>query len=287
MSGRFIIQQTSKNYQNNISVYLLQTSIKNFNHTYMKKIFLTVVILFAIVSLNAQQTYIKYEFMKQLPGQNYEKLEQSWVNYHKELMNAGIINVHRVWKVLPGNNVDFDYIVMTSYNNYADALGIGKSISVDDFKSKYPEDYKVMSSSTYSTRTMVRDLILKLDLGISDPGFEVIPGKSVLNMIFVKSKNEKYDAAEMKFSKKWHQFAIDKKRKDAFYFSHTVGSGGINIDISNIISHLYKNIDQLTNATTDDIKFTPQEQTEFNQLLNYRDLTKSLVLLNVMNLEKP
>ena len=91
----------------------------------MKKILFTVVVLFAIVSLNAQQkNFIKYEFMKVLPGQDYEKLEQSWINYHKELIKAGAINLHRVWKVLPGSNVDFDYIVTTSYNSYADALGV-------------------------------------------------------------------------------------------------------------------------------------------------------------------
>ena len=152
----------------------------------MKKIMLTVVVLFTIVSLNAQQkNFIKYEFMKVLPGQDYEKLEQSWINYHKELIKAGAINLHRVWKVLPGNNVDFDYIVTTGYTSYADALGLGKSISTDEFKAKYPEDYKVMASTTLSTRTMVMSLILELDLGISDPALEVVPGKSILNMIFV------------------------------------------------------------------------------------------------------
>ena len=70
---------------------------------------LTLVVLFAIVSLNAK-TYLKYEFMKELPGQDYEKLEKSWVNYHKELIKAGVINMHRIWKVLPGANVNYDYI---------------------------------------------------------------------------------------------------------------------------------------------------------------------------------
>ncbi len=252
----------------------------------MKKIMLTIVVLFTIVSLNAQTTYLKYEYMKQLPGQDYEKLEQSWINYHKELMKAGVINMHRIWKVLPGNNVDYDYIVSTSYNSYADALGIGKKISTEDFKAKYPEDYKVMASSTLSTRTMVRELILKVELGINDPSLKVEPGKTIANMILVKSKNDKYEAAEIKFSKKWHQAVVDKKSKDAFYFSNVVGSNGIDVEVSHIITHLYKNIDQMTNATTPDIKFTTQEQNEYNQLLTYRDLKKSLMLINVMNLEK-
>ena len=41
-----------------------------------------------------------------------------------------------------------------------------KSLMIDDFKAKYPEDYKVMASSTLSTRTMVKELILKVELGI-------------------------------------------------------------------------------------------------------------------------
>ena len=253
----------------------------------MKKILFTVVVLFAIVSLNAQQkNFIKYEFMKVLPGQDYEKLEQSWINYHKELIKAGAINLHRVWKVLPGNNVDFDYIVTTGYSSYADALGLGKTISTDEFKAKYPEDYKVMASNTLSTRTMVMSLILELDLGISDPALDVVPGKSILNMIFVKSKNDKYMDAEIKFSKKFHQYMIDKKAKDAFYFSHVVGSRGIDVDISNIISHLHKNIEQFTTPFNNDLKFTTQEQTKYNQLLTYRNLTKSMMLLNVMNIQK-
>ncbi len=105
-------------------------------------------------------------------------------------------------------------------------------------------------------------------------------------MILVKSKNDKYEAAEIKFSKKWHQAVVDKKSKDAFYFSNVVGSNGIDVEVSHIITHLYKNIDQMTNATTPDIKFTTQEQNEYNQLLTYRDLKKSLMLINVMNLEK-
>jgi hypothetical protein len=252
----------------------------------MKKIMLTIVVLFAIVSLNAQQTYIKYEFMKELPGQDYEKLEQSWINYHKELIKAGAINLHRVWKVLPGSNVDYDYIVTTSYNSYADALGLGKNISTDEFKAKYPEDYKIMASTTLSTRTMVRSLILKLNLGLSDPTFQMVPGKSIGNMVFIKSKNDKYVNAEIKFSNKWHQYFIDKKRKDAFYFSSVVGGGGTDVDISNIISHVYKNIDQFSAPSMDDFKLTTQEQVEFNQLLSYRDLKRSVMLLNVMSIEK-
>ena len=253
----------------------------------MKKILFTVVVLFAIVSLNAQQkNFIKYEFMKVLPGQDYEKLEQSWINYHKELIKAGAINLHRVWKVLPGNNVDFDYIVTTGYSSYADALGLGKTISTDEFKAKYPEDYKVMASTTLSTRTMVMSLILELDLGISDPALEVVPGKSILNMIFVKSKNDKYMDAETKFSKKWHQFFIDNKRKDAFYFSSVVGGGGTDVDISNIISHVFKNIDQYSTPSMNDLKPTTQEKIEIDQLVSYRDLKRSIMLLNVMNIEK-
>jgi hypothetical protein len=252
----------------------------------MKKILLTVIILFAIVSLNAQQkNFIKYEFMKVLPGQDYEKLEQSWINYHKELIKAGAINVHSVWKVLPGSNVDYDYIVTTSYNSYADALGLGKSISTEDFKAKYPEDYKIMASNTLSTRTMVRSLILKLDLGLSDPTFQIVPGKSIRNMVFIKSKNDKYVNAEIKFSKKWHQNMIDKKSKDAFYFSSVVGGGGTDVDISNIISHVYKNIDQFSTPSPSDLKFTPQDQIDFDQLVTYRDLKRSIMLLNVMIIE--
>ena len=252
----------------------------------MKKIMLTIVVLFAIVSLNAQQTYIKYEFMKVLPGQDYEKLEQSWINYHKELIKVGAINLHRVWKVLPGSNVDFDYIVTTSYNSYADALGLGKSISTEEFKAKYPEDYKIMASNTLSTRTMVKSLILKLDIGISDPSFQMVPGKSIGNMVFIKSKNNNYVNAEINFSKKWHQYFIDKKRKDAFYFSSVVGGGGTDVDITNIISHVYKNIDQFSAPSTDDFKLTTQEQVEFDQLISFRDLKRSIMLLNVMNIEK-
>jgi hypothetical protein len=252
----------------------------------MKKIMLTIVVLIAIVSLNAQTTYLKQEYMKVLPGQDYEKLEQSWINYHKELIKAGVINMHRIWKVLPGNNVDYDYIVSTSYNSYADALGIGKKISIDDFKAKYPEDYKVMVSSTLSTRTMVKDLIFKVELGLDNPDFKIVPGQTILNLIQVKSKSDKYSDAEIKFSKKWHQYMIDKKRKDAFYLSHVLGSNVTDAEFTHIISHIYKNIDQYSNSSTADIKFTPEEQTEINKLVSYRDLRKSLMLINVMDIEK-
>jgi hypothetical protein len=244
-------------------------------------------VLFAVISLSAQQTYLKYEFMKVLPGQDYEKLEKSWVNYHKELMNAGIINMHRVWKVLPGSNVDYDYIVSTSYNSYADALGIGKKISTDDFKAKYPEDFKIMLGTTAETRTMVRTAILKVELGISEPSSPVVPNKSILNMIFIKDKNDNYGAAEIKFSKKWHQFLIDKKIKDGFYFSSVVGSRGVDTDFSYVISHIFKNIDQYTEASNfNGYNMTANDQAELTKLRSYRDLKTSLMLLNVMNLEK-
>jgi hypothetical protein len=104
-------------------------------------------------------------------------------------------------------------------------------------------------------------------------------------MVFIKSKNDKYVNAEIKFSKKWHQYFIDKKRKDAFYFSSVIGGGGTDVDISNIISHVYKNIDQFSAPSMDDLKLTTQEQVEFNQLLSYRDLKRSIMLLNVMIIE--
>jgi hypothetical protein len=78
---------------------------------------------------------------------------------------------------------------------------------------------------------------------------------------------------------------FDKKAKDAFYFSHVVGSRGIDVDISNVISHLHKNIDQFTTPFKNDLKMTTQEQAEYNQLLTYRNLTKSMMLLNVMNIQ--
>ena len=79
---------------------------------------------------------------------------------------------------------------------------------------------------------------------------------------------------------------IDKKGKDAFYFSHVVGGGGLDVEISNIISHVYKNIDQYSTPSASDLKSTPQDQTEYNQLVTYRDLKRSIMLLNVMNIEK-
>jgi hypothetical protein len=250
----------------------------------MKKIMLTLVVLFAIVSLNAQ-TYLKYEFMKELPGQDYEKLEKSWVNYHKELIKAGVINMHRIWKVLPGANVNYDYIVSTAYNNYADALGIGKSIALDDFKTKYPEDYIVMVNNTTKSRTMVKQVILKVELGLNDNESKVVPGSTILNLIFINSKNDNYEKAEIKFSNKWHQNMIDKNRKDEFYLTSVVGIGGV--DFTNTISHIYKNIDQYTTgANTNDVKFTTQEQAEYETLRSYRDLKKSMMLINVMNIEK-
>lgn len=252
----------------------------------MKKIFLTLVVLFAIITINAQP-YLKYEYMKVLPGQDYEKLEKSWVNYHKELIKAGVITMHRVWKVLPGANVNYDYIVSTAYNNYADALGIGKSISVDEFKAKYPDDYIVMMNNTAKTRTMVRDVILKIELGISDTTTTVMPGKTILNLVYVKSKNDNYEKAETKFSNKWHQYMIDKKRKEGFYFTSVAGGAGVDSDFTNTISHLYKNIDQYTaSSNTSDIKFSTQELADFDLLKSYRDIKKSFLLINVMNLEK-
>jgi len=250
----------------------------------MKKLMLTIIVLFAIVSLNAQ-TYLKYEYMKELPGQDYEKLEKSWINYHKELIKAGVINMHRIWKVLPGSNVNYDYIVSTAYNSYADALGIGKSISLDNFKAKYPEDYIVMMNNTTKTRKMVKQVILKVELGLSDTTTKVVPGSTILNLVMINSKNDNYQKAEIKFSNKWHQYMIDKDRKEGFYFTSVVGVGAANF--TNTISHLYKNIDQYTaGANTSDIKFTPQEQAEYEALKSYRDINKTMMLINVMNIEK-
>lgn len=252
----------------------------------MKKLIITIVVLFAIVSLDAQ-TYLKYEYMKVIPGQDYEKLEKSWVNYHKEMMKAGITSMHRIWKVLPGANVDYDYVVSTAYNSYADALGIGKSISVSDFKTKYPEDYIEMVNNTTKARTIVKEVILKIELGISDTTTKVVPGKTILNLVYINSKNDNYEKAEMKFSKKWHQYVIDKKRKDAFYFTSVVGNSGVDQDFTNTISHLYNNIDQyLASSNTSDIKFTPADTAELETLKSYRDIKKTLLLINVMNLEK-
>ena len=155
----------------------------------MKKIILSLSLFLCLFVASAQNVYVKYEFMKQLPGQDYEKLEKSWVNYHKELIKADIISMHMVWKVLPGNDVDYDYVVTTVYSNYQDALGLGKSISVDDFKKNYPEDYEIMYSTTLKTRTMVRDAIMSLDLPLGPKNYVVTPGESLMSMVFIKSKN--------------------------------------------------------------------------------------------------
>jgi len=62
----------------------------------MKKIILSLSLFLCLFVASAQSNYVKYEFMKVMPGQDYEKLEKSWVNYHKELIKAGIISRHRI-----------------------------------------------------------------------------------------------------------------------------------------------------------------------------------------------
>jgi len=253
----------------------------------MKKIILSVTLLLCLFTASAQSYYVKFEFMKVTPGQDYEKLEKSWVNYHKELINAGIITMHRVWKVLPGNDIDYDYVVTTVYNNYQDALGLGKSISVDDFKKKYPEDYEVMASTTLKTRTMVRDAIMSLDLPLASKNYVVTPGASLMSMNFIKSTNNKYADAEIAFSKKWHNGLIDSGNKMAFNFMHSMGGQGTESRFSHVITHLFSNMEQM-NKPVDMTKFkmTPQETANFNNLVTYRDITKIVLHLNVMSLEK-
>jgi hypothetical protein len=236
---------------------------------------------------SAQSYYVKFEFMKVMPGQDYEKLEKSWVNYHKELIKADIITMHRVWKVLPGNDVDYDYVVTTVYSNYQDALGLGKSISVDDFKKKYPEDYEIMYSTTLKTRTMVRDAIMSLDLPLASKNYMVTPGESLMNMVFIKSKNNKYADAEIAFSKKWHTGLIDNGNKMAFNFMNVMGGQGTESRFSHVITHLFSNMEQM-NKKVDMSKFTmtAQETANYNNLVTYRDITKMVLHVNVMSLEK-
>jgi len=253
----------------------------------MKKIILSLSLFLCLFVASAQNVYVKYEFMKQLPGQDYEKLEKSWVNYHKELIKADIISMHRVWKVLPGNDVDYDYVVTTVYSNYQDALGLGKSISVDDFKKNYPEDYEIMYSTTLKTRTMVRDAIMSLDLPLGPKNYVVTPGESLMSMVFIKSKNNKYEDAEITFSKKWHTGLIDNGNKMAFNFMNVMGGQGTESRFSHVITHLFSNMEQM-NKKVDMSKFTmtAQETANYNNLVTYRDITKMVLHVNVMSLEK-
>ena len=252
----------------------------------MKKIILSLSLMLFILVANAQNYYVKYEFMKQLPGQDYEKLEKSWVNYHKELIKAGIISRHRIWKVLPGANVDYDYVVSTLYNSYEAALGVGKnsSISIDDFKKKYPQDYEVMASTTLKTRTMVSQSILKPELSISDSTYQVTPGETIMKLSFVKSKNGKYNNAEIEFSKKWHQLAINKNFMKGFNFVRIVGNEGTELPYSHMLQKVYSGIGQMTMPTN--FNFSTEDLAFFDDLADYRDITSSILLLNVSNIEK-
>jgi len=253
----------------------------------MKKIILSVTLLLCLFVASAQSYFVKFEFMKVMPGQDYEKLEKSWVNYHKELIKADIITMHRVWRVLPGNDVDYDYVVTTVYTNYQDALGLGKSISVDDFKKKYPEDYEVMANTTLKTRTMVRNAIMSLDLPLASKSYVVTPGESLMSMNFIKSKNDKYTDAEIEFSKKWHNSLIDNGNKMAFNFMHSMGGQGTESRFSHVITHLFSNMEQMSKKVDmTKFKMTPQETTNFNNLLTYRDITKVVLHVNVMTIEK-
>jgi hypothetical protein len=253
----------------------------------MKKVILSLSLMLCIFVANAQNYYVKYEFMKVMPGQDYEKLEKSWVNYHKELIKADIISMHRVWKVLPGNDVDYDYVVTTVYSNYQDALGLGKSISVDDFKKNYPEDYEIMYSTTLKTRTMVRDAIMSLDLPLGPKNYVVTPGESLMSMNFIKSKNGKYTDAEIAFSKKWHNGLIDSGNKMAFNFMHSMGGQGTESRFSHVITHLFSNMEQM-NKKVDMTKnkMSAEETANLNNLVTYRDITKIVLHVNVMSLEK-
>ena len=252
----------------------------------MKKIILSLSLFLCLFVASAQSNYVKYEFMKVMPGQDYEKLEKSWVNYHKELIKAGIISRHRIWKVLPGANVDYDYVVSTLYNSYEAALGVGKnsSISVDEFKKKYPQDYEVMVNQTTKTRTMVSQYILKPELSISDTTYQVTPGETILRLSFVKSNNNKYNNAEIEFGKKWHQLAINQNYMEGLNFIKLVDTEGTEFPFTHMIQKVYSGISQMSMST--DFKYSTEDLAFFNILGTYRDITSSILLLNVSNIEK-
>jgi hypothetical protein len=251
----------------------------------MKKIILFLFLFLSLMTANAQNSFVKYEFMKVMPGQDYEKLEKSWVNYHKELIKAGIISRHRIWKVLPGTDVDYDYVVSTLYNSYEAALGLGKrsSINVDDFKKKYPQDYDVMMNQTLKTRTMVSQVILKPEFNISDSSYKITPGETIMKILFVKSKDGKYTKGEIEFDKKWQQLAINNNFMEGFSFIKVVGNEGTESPYTHMLQKVYSSVGQMTMPT--DFKYTTEDLAFFEILGSYRDITKSVLLLNVSNIE--
>lgn len=252
----------------------------------MKKIILSVSLFLCLFVASAQSTYVKYEFMKVMPGQDYEKIEKSWINYHKELIKSGIISRHRIWKVLPGADVDYDYVVSTLYNSYEAALGLGKnsSINIDDFKKKYPQDFEVMMNQTLKTRTMVSQSILKPEFSISDSTYQVTPGETIMKILFVKSKDNKYTKGEIEFDKKWQQLAVNNNFMEGFNFIKVVGNEGTESPYTHMLQKVYSSVGQMTMPT--DFKYSTEDLAFFDILGDYRDITKSVLLLNVSNIEK-
>jgi hypothetical protein len=108
-----------------------------------------------------------------------------------------------------------------------------------------------------------------------------------MNMVFVKSKNVKYADAEITFSKKWHNGLIDNGNKMAFNFMHSMCGQGTESRFSHVITHLFSNMEQMNKPVDmNKFKMTPQETANYNNLASYRDITKMVLHVNVMNLEK-
>ncbi len=68
---------------------------------------------------------------------------------------------------------------------------------------------------------------------------------------------------------------------------HNMAGQGTESRFSHVITHLFSNMEQM-NKPVDMTKFkmTPQETANFNNLVTYRDITKIVLHVNVMSLEK-
>ena len=254
----------------------------------MKKLVVCFLVFASLIAANAkaQDRFIKYDFMKVLPGQDFVKLETAWANYHRELVDAGFIQMHRVWKALPGQDVDYDYMTSTVYNSYKDAVGLGKNpVTADMIKAKYPEAYEIAQTSS-KVRTMVRSYIQKVDFGIWDSTFTVTPKQSIMKIEYVKSKNSQYKAAEIAFSSKFHQFRIDNKLLKTFIISSLMGAATDSYH-SHFISSGFTDIDQaIAPLDSKKLNFTPAELKKIDELIAMRDIKKVVLFVNVINTQK-
>jgi len=246
---------------------------------------LIAVILFSSSSIAQDKLYLLFEFMKVDNAQEnaYKNTENFWEKIHAQRIKNGDIQGWDLWSLKPGGeDQGYQYLTVQLFNDPVKMFGGGGNLMAAT-KKAYPDMsegalLKKLNESSKSRDLAVRYYLVQIDNTKDDFAMPLGTVASINFMKVATDKYDKYENAESKIFKPFHQKSVGAGQRGNWGLLRIMSPMGSDTYASHLTVDMYKDFKQFFAASNNFASgTTPAQQKAINDGLATRDLKWSSI----------